>query len=505
MTPGVPVPRRRLTPVWLVAAAMVSATLVMATPRYGATHAQVVLTSTARISDGAGSEARSPRLALTGDGTIFVAWEQVGATAPGLSDIYYRYLPTAGGWQPGEPGLLNRFAESPSLATYGAGEVTVGFSQHSGIESEPRRVQYAAWNGEARKWLRPKTIPGIGDDGIEPDIAHEPDGTLWVTWISTRGGGRSPYYAKLRNGVVESGGTIDDCVLVNPSWPRIAVAADQDAAERVHVVWYDDQYADGAFIQHASREVAGTHWACDGNDLQAFDAGQARSPVIEAAGPETVCMMWQEGDGPLGVGQRQEIIRYCETPGEILEQSDLSARSTMPSLALAPADLGFGPLVVWAEQKAKTLWFGYSTPPIQTPLRPNSRMPDIVFDPRTGDVHAVWVEDNVQGGADVFYGRWSVLPPTATATVSPPPSSTAGASATTSPTVTATADPSASATPEASTTSPTPGEPTPTAGTPTATMDWPTSTATGTATPTATATDVVRRIYLSIAYRQPSW
>ncbi len=500
----VPVPRRHLLPVWLAVAATASIAVVMATPRHGATHAQVVLASTARISEGAGAEVRNPRLSLTGDGAVFAVWEQVGATAPGLSDIYYRYLPAGGGWQPGAPGLLNRFAESPTLATYGAAEVTVGFSQHSGVESEPRRVQYAVWNAETRKWLRPKTIPGIGEDGIEPDIAHEPDGTLWVTWISTRGGGRSPYYAKLRNGLVESGGTIDDCVVVNPSWPRIAVAADRDAAEQVHVVWYDDQYADGAFIQHASREVAGAHWACDGNDLQAFEAGQARSPVIEAAGADAVCMVWQEGDGPLGVGQRQEIIRYCETPGEILEQSDLSARSTMPSLALAPGDLALGPLVVWAEQKAKALWFGYATPPIQTPLRPNSRMPDIVFDPRTGDIHAVWVEDDGQGGADVHYGRWSVLPPTPTHTGTPSRTPTPGVTASASPSTSATpGDATPPATVDPSATPPTPVEPTPTPSTPTPTAASPTPTASATATPTPT--DVVTRLYLSIAFRPPTW
>ncbi len=506
--------RRRSAPLYVSVLLAIGLGVVRATPSAGTTSGQLMLDVSAKLSDSHGRAALHPRVVVTRNGGIFVAWQEEGATAPGLNDVLYRYLPAGPGatWQPTAPGTAALFAESPALATYAGDEVGLAFVSVSPVE--PRQAQLKLWNPTTRRWpVRANALGGIGIDGVEPDLAFQPDGTLWMVWVSTHYGGRRPHWARLVNGTVQAGALMDACFSFAAYWPRIAVAANGDQADAVHVVWSNDQAAAGASIQHAYRSQGETGWTCNDiewNHLQS-DPLHQRLPDVAATSRDNVCLVWQEGDGPLGPGQKQEIIRTCKPWSQTTNVSDSQARSIAPSLALAPDPLGLGALTMWELQQSKQVWFSRATPPLKAPVSDNAHSPDVTFDPRTGDVHAVWAENAPQGGSEIYYARWSVLPPSATPTATGTPRPTR------TPTPTPSASPSG--TPASPSPTPSPGDtplpsltveatPTPPDGSlpPSPSPSPPASdtpTATETETPAATATPRGMMIYLPLAFMVP--
>lgn len=458
----------------LLAILVVPAATLLVRPVPGTARAQLVLEATTQLSASPTRRSTSPRLVLTRDGAVFVAWEEHGAVRPGLADVFYRYLPAApdATWLPAQPRHAVHFGESPALASFGSGEVGLAF--RSVDPYTPPQIQYLRWDPTRAAWpTQPDNLGGIAAGGVEPDIAFEPDGSLWLAWIDANDLGRRAAYARIpRGGGAPSGGTVHECYSTSDAyWPRIAMVADQDASEQVHIVWYEDRYAEGAYLQHAWRAVGGSRWTCGETELQYFQNSQgfARAPVVDGTDPDSLCIVWQEGDGPLGPGQPQEIIRYCLNPGQIFNQSNLATRSVTPNLVLAPPSLRLGPLVIWEQQRDKRVWFGHSDPPVTVPLRDNARMPDLAFDPSTGEAHAVWVEDTPEGGSEVYYARWTLVTP-ATPSSTPSPS----------------ASPSPTATLGPGTPSRTPDTPEPTPTPHTATPRTPTATASGTVSATST-------------------
>jgi len=491
----------------LAAGLLMGTALVLGAPRLSPSRAQLVLEVTARLSNSPSLDSRNPRLVVTRDGTVFVAWEE--ATAAGPTDVLFRFLrPGAdASWQPPAPAPILRHAESPALATYGADEVTVAYVY---AYDNRRYLRYARWLKDATTspWFRrPPTKDSeiytvLGDDGVEPDVAHEPDGTLWLTWVNTRDGGRRAYYAKLVADRLLAGGTFDDCNSVADAyWPRISIAGDNDSVEAVHVVWSEEQFTQGSRVRHAFRLAGERGWTCDDTEFQYFeDPPQSRSPDVAATSGDHACIAWQEGDGPLGPSQKQEILRLCAPWARFDAGSVSGGRSVGPSLALAPRSMTMGALTVWGQQQQqKQVWYSQTEPPVNTPVRSNSTAPDIAFDPLTGDVHVVWSEHAPEGGSEIYYARWNILPPTVTPTATvtarftptPPrtptpatPSATPPPSETATPTATGptpTLDPNVTATPS----------PPPPSETPVPPSATPSPTGTVEATPTPPATTAV--------------
>lgn len=512
--------RRLASPLFVPLILAAALGIVLATPSAGTTRAQLVLDVTTQLSSSPTHASRNPRIVTTRNGTVFVAWEEEGATQAGLNDIHFRFLPAGAGatWQPPAPGTVARFAQSPALATFAGDEVGLAFE--SVYPVEPRQIELKQWNPSARRWPRvPNALNGVGVDGVEPDLAYQPDGTLWMTWVNTRDGGRRPYYARVVNGIVVGGGTIPACFSFDAYWPRIAIAADNDSAEAVHVVWSNDQGEAGASIQHAFRSLGETAWTCNDAEFET-DPSQQRLPDVAATSRDNVCIVWQEGSGPLGPNQKQDIFRSCAPWAEATNASDSGARAVAPNIALAPNALGVGALIMWEQQRTQSreVWFSRSTPPLKSPVRSNSHTPDIALDPLTGTVHAVWSEDVAEGGSEVFYARWSALPPSTTPTATSTPRATRTGSPTASGSATAAtpATGTVTATPATPGRTPTPSatmEITPTPPNGTAGSDTPTGTpslasATSptpdeTDTPGVTATPRGMKIYLAIAHRAP--
>jgi hypothetical protein len=514
--------RRRKSPLLVPLILAAGLGMVLATPSAGTTRAQLVLEVTSQLSNSPTRESRNPRVVVTRGGTVFVAWEEEGATQAGLNDVFFRNLPAGVGatWQPPVAAAAARFAQSPALATYAGDEVGLAFESVYPVAGG-RQIELKQWNPTARRWpLVPNALGGVGEDGVEPDLAYQPDGTLWMTWVNTRDGSRRPYYARLVNGGVESGGTILACFSFDAFWPRIAVAADQDTTEAVHVVWSNDHFAAGASIQHAFRSLGETEWTCNDAEPTFFetDPVQQRLPDVSATARDSVCIAWQEGDGPLGPNQKQDIIHTCAPWSQVSNTSDSGARAVAPNIALAPNALGIGALIMWELQQAGQVWFSRSTPPLKAPVRSNSHTPDIALDPVTGTVHAVWSEDVGEGGSEIFYARWSALPPsttpTATATRTPSPTASGSATAATPVATTATATltatlstPGRTPTPSATLEiTPTPLDGTAASATPTGTASQASATSptpVETDTPVVTATPRGMKIYLAIAHRAP--
>jgi len=402
----------------------------------GASKASIALEDSANLSASAGQRSDRPRIAITGDGTLHVVWQEQDPNGA-YDNVVHRYRPPGGEWSPPAALTIFRNGYDPAIATDG-GTVAVAFQRGNSARGDRTSIYYALWSPVDRAWSRARPIEdgeaNIGADGQQPDLAFGTDGVLWLTWIDTTYGYKQPTYARIQGGVA-TGKAISEPSL-NAQSPTIAL----DPEDNVHVAWTEQSdLRDEAYIAHWVRPATGGDWYSDGT-LHFLAARKARWPDI-AATEGNLCLVWHEET----TADNNEIVLECND--RRWNASNSEARSLVPSLAL---DDRQGPLVAWQERGAGTsptrILFrqGPPPPPVGEPVTDGPvDMPSVAY--RGGYVHAAWSE---RRGTltDVLYARWAVA--------APPPTPTATASRTPTVTPTATATPRFSPTPTA--TRPTP-------------------------------------------------
>jgi hypothetical protein len=397
-----------------------------------------------------------PAIAVTEDGTVHVVWQQ---GEPGVDEpesiIMHRTRAPDGSWS--ETREVYWDGVQPAIATDGR-TVAVAFVRNPFDRFDTTEILYKIWDRSTSSWPDiPRAIQGgLGLAGGQPDAAFDPNGYLWLAWISSRDIEQRPYYARVLAGTneVDSGGPIDEREQ-GAQGPALAM----DPERNVHVVW-STTYASGeADLSRWEWPSGGAYWI--NRESALYDQiREARSPDI-AAGSSALCVTWHEGN----LAQPNEVILSCDRASGSIWFGNVSrtpsSRSLLPSLS---ADEERGAMVLWFEREpAASVVFGQILPPgepASAEVRSGTMgMPSLAY--RDGFAHAVWVEQTAQGGSEVRFARWAVDPPEPTAT--PTPSATGSRTPTATRTVTtptsATPRTPTSATPRTPT-SPTPGTPT---------------------------------------------
>jgi hypothetical protein len=463
--------------------------LLVASPARAASRVQTE--DDATLAEYPTTPAVTPRIVVTGDGTIHVVWQEGDGEAP---VILHRYRPAGGPWSP--PTEVYWGGTQPSLATDGS-TVALAFVRAPFDRLDTSEVLYNLWDPAARQWRdEPAAIQGdIGLSGAQPAVAFDRFyGLLWIVWTSSRHAEHRPYYARIRvaDGAVESAGHIDEYEQGGQG-PSIAV----DAENNVHVAW-STGYANGeADISHWEWSESTQSWTSRDSALY-NEIRQARSPDV-ATGAGVVCLTWHEGS----LTQPNEVLLSCDKPSGNIWFGNISRtpleRSLVPRLLV---DDTRGTMVAWRERPAQAvdqIVFSQGFPPpapvpalVTDGSAPTVDAPALAF--HAGSVHAVWIASSPTGGSQVRYARWRADPPTATPTPTPTVTVTPTATrrpSTTTPTPTGTRRPTATATPTGTQRTPSPSP------TPTGTRRTPSPTP----TPTETVPAPPATIYLPILER----
>lgn len=437
--------------------------------------------------------AESPRLVVTSGGALHVVWQEDADTSLG-SDLLTRRKIGTGSWS--APTVLEYSARQPSIVSYDRDEVAAAYvGGYTDLDGSLKVGIYVkGFDPSQHRWpLAGRAVAG-GGGGVQPDLAYA-EGRLWLVWVDTSTGSRrTAWQSRFPSGTPAPRGSTFDGIINNAQSPRIAAAVDGGGGADLHVAWMDENAQD-SWITHLWMAAAAPTPQVN-EDLGPYYAqGLPRLPDLAAADRGRICLAWQEVVPRPPPDRRQDIVRSCAPWQEVVSENELGRPSADPSIAM---DARMGSFLAWRQEDGGTpgadrgLRYRQEWPPHQgTIWEGEASQPDIVYDPSTGDLHAVWLA-RVPGRADtdVFYARWSPLLPTATPTQTPSPSATV--TATRKPTATRTPTPTLTPTVDPRRTV----EATPTMGTP------PTPTRTPQVTGTAMSPPVMR-LYCPLLAQHP--
>jgi hypothetical protein len=230
------------------------------------------------ISDNSGSSGR-PVMAVAPDGTVYVAWEDY---SDGDSEIYvrrWRYdaWEQIGGSASGG-GISNNSGSSefPSVAVAADGTPYIAWSDSSGGGADiyVRRWKYGTWDQIGSS----ASGGGISDSGYSacPSVAIAPDHAPYVAWHDSSGEDSEIYvrrwngssWEEVGTGSATGGGVSDNSE--NSDLPSMAVALDGTP----FVAWQDGSFS--------SEEIYVRHW--DGYGWEEVGTGSAAGGGISDSG-----------------------------------------------------------------------------------------------------------------------------------------------------------------------------------------------------------------------------
>jgi len=325
------------------------------------------------------ADSRSPAVAIDGEGTLHVLWEEG-------SDIYHCYR------QDGFWFLPERVAtgERPSLVVDKEGIPHAIFANEFGGNWEIYHV-----TRRYDMWSLPRNISHTSGISGNPRLAAAPDGTLHAVWADTTPGYSVIYYARqlgrywVNNQIPSARGGA----------PVVAV----DARERVHVAWQDQDAPFGVFDVYYSR------WEGD-------DWSLPENISFNSSAHSAICGMGLDRDGTAHLVWEEQVgdgwqVFYCH--------GQVGFWSVPANVSRAPEECHLAHIVVtpqdylhvaWCEGTvvrscrkgaASSGWF-----PIETIAGNSLGGENVVLTAGAGgDVHAAWAGRTDTGQRDIFHGE----------------------------------------------------------------------------------------------------
>ncbi|MFQ6057386.1 MAG: sialidase family protein [Anaerolineae bacterium] len=344
-------------------------------------------TSEVNVSHSA-EDSRAPALAVDGEDTIHLVWEE--------GPFLYHSYGDGTSWS--TPGFAAT-GEEPALAVGLDGTVHLAWSNEFGGNFE---IYYSFWQGT--QWSLPRNVSSTSGVSVSPALAVAPDGTRHVVWSDNSPGSPVIYHGWSSDGVLWSNFPIPSA---NGTAPAIAVGRDG----LVHVAWQDlDSVTDRYEVYYSQWD--GSTWSLPEN---ISDSPEQDSTLLAlaVADDNTVHLAWEEAESDYEVYYSSGHVGFWSLQENVSETPD---DSYLPSLAiddrgnlhLAWDEAGPASSILYREwQVSNSSWSATAS---------IANNPSGVSDPALfpqGDrvIHSTWAEEVEEGNGDIFYSCRQLPPP----------------------------------------------------------------------------------------------
>jgi hypothetical protein len=377
-----------------------------------------------KVNDDVGTTQYNPSIGVDSMGNIFVVWED---NRDGDWNIYFANSSDGGEtWTNNKINSSSGNQSNPSL-------VVDSFNILYVVWEDDRNGDWDIYSANSTDGGKTWTYPNVkvNDDSvawqINPSIAVDNSGNLYVTWDDDRNGDPDIYFSKSTD--KGASWTVDkkvstDTLGASQSNPTIAI----DSSANIYIGWQDERNSIlNSDIFFANSTDGGLTWT-DPNKKVNTDATTKtqRYPSIAAGVPGSVYLVWEDYRGA------DADIYFAKSTNYGITWTDpnVGVNDTSPGHQFYPAIAEENGIisVVWEDLRESgvygpDIYFANSTDGGVSWLIPNKRVnsdlnnvnqqkPSIVMS-STGIVYVVW-EDERSGDRDVFFSK---LEPPAVPTV----------------------------------------------------------------------------------------
>jgi len=269
------------------------------------------LTSTAFDSYG-------PAITADSSGILHLVWSD---DTPGNAEIYYGRS-TDGGITWSKPRRLiwtTGDSLSPAIAFIALGNIHVFWQDGTPGNEE---IYYKTSTDKGINWSANNRLTWTSGNSIQPAIAVDSSGCLYVVWSDTTPGNWEIYHRKsTNNGVNWSAIKRLTWTAGGSSHPSIGV----DSSGRLHVVWWDTTFGGKGEIYYRKSMDKGTTWST--TNRLTWSSGISKDPSIAVDPSGNLHVFWQDN-----------------TPGNAEIYYKKQTSSVIITVPNAPTDLSATPL-----------------------------------------------------------------------------------------------------------------------------------------------------------------
>jgi len=233
-------------------------------------------------------DARSPQIAFDGSGNALVVWAQDDGTRFNIRAI--RYTPD-GGWGTAQTIEANNAgdARSPQIAVDGEGNALAVWRQNDGTRSNIRANRYNpehGWNDTA------ETIETDDAGGaIDPQLAADAEGNALAVWAQHDG---TRYNVRANRFDANNGWGIAETIETDNDGDAVDPQVAYDRAGNALAVW--DQFDGARYNVRANRFDADNGWGT-AETIETDNAGDAILPQVAFDGSGNAMAVWAQMDG----------------------------------------------------------------------------------------------------------------------------------------------------------------------------------------------------------------
>ncbi len=237
----------------------------------------------------------SVQLAYDGAGNAYALWSD---DRGGGGDIYFRYRPVGGAWQPSVRvnTMIGLSAGNPDLVVDAAGNAWAAWTGASLLGGN--KEISAAYRPAGGTWSDQEQVAFLASGILEqPALALGGDGSLYVAWEQDSPNTDWHIYFAMRSpdGVWIAAERVTDN---STTYVRHAPAIVVDSANAVHVVWEDSRQTNNSKIYYANRPMGGV-WSA--NSVVAATSARQYQPALTIDATDTLYAVWFEERNPFGI------------------------------------------------------------------------------------------------------------------------------------------------------------------------------------------------------------
>jgi hypothetical protein len=369
-----------------------------------------------KVNDDVGTTQYNPSIAVDSNGNIFVAWED---DRDGDWNIYFANSSDGGQtWTNNKINSSSGNQSNPSLVVDSLGNLYVVWEDDRNDDWD---IYFANSTDGGVTWTYPNVK--VNDDSsawqINPSIAVDNSGNLYVTWDDDRNGDQDIYFSKSTDRGIKW--TVDkkvstDTLGASQSNPTIAV----DSSGNIYIAWQDERNGfTNSDIYFANSTNGGVDWTNPNKKINTdVTLKTQRYPSIAAGLPGSVYLVWEDYRGV------DADIYFAKSTdyGITWTYPNVGVNDTSPGHQFYPAIVEENGIIsiVWEDLRESgiygpDIYFANSTDGGDSWLSPNKRVnsdlnnvnqqkPSIVMS-STGAVYVAWEDERSAGDRDIFFSK----------------------------------------------------------------------------------------------------